>query len=292
MRQSKEDYYRSALDLLAEGGVDALTIANLCARLGVTTGSFYAHFAGIREFHTALLEQWEEGRVYLLQEQMEATPDPLDRIDLLRRMAVGVNHEAESAIRAWARTNPMVGDFQRRVDLIREDVLTQSFVDVGIDKARGAPAGTHRPHHPGGDPADRGEGRPQAPRRAALRVPALVGISPRTRTPEETAMTETLAVMASTPADYERLGLSPTVIAPWEDGARTDGSPGTYEWWYFDAYLADGAKMVVSFMNKQDIADPRKGLSPVLRLDLDLPDGRHFEKADIQRRFVRTDVFR
>lgn len=105
-------------------------------------------------------------------------------------------------------------------------------------------------------------------------------------------MTETLAVMASTPADYERLGLSPTVIAPWEDGARTDGSPGTYEWWYFDAYLADGAKMVVSFMNKQDIADPRKGLSPVLRLDLDLPDGRHFEKADIQRRFVRTDVFR
>jgi hypothetical protein len=33
MRQSKEDYYRTALDLLAEGGVDALTIANLCTRL-------------------------------------------------------------------------------------------------------------------------------------------------------------------------------------------------------------------------------------------------------------------
>ena len=30
-------------------------------------------------------------------------------------------------------------------------------------------------------------------------------------------MADTLAVMASSPADYERLGLSPTSIAPWED---------------------------------------------------------------------------
>ena len=90
-------------------------------------------------------------------------------------------------------------------------------------------------------------------------------------------MAGTLAMMASSPADYERLGLSPTSIAPWEDGARTDDSAGTYEWWYFDAHLADGAKLVVTFMNK-DIAEPQKPLSPLLRLDLDLPDGRHFEK--------------
>jgi hypothetical protein len=86
-----------------------------------------------------------------------------------------------------------------------------------------------------------------------------------------------LAVTASSPEDYERLGLSPTTIAPWEDGKRTDDSAGTYEWWYFDAHLADGAKLVVTFMNK-DIAEPQKPLSPLLRLNLDLPDGRHFEK--------------
>jgi AcrR family transcriptional regulator len=134
MRQSKDDYYRAALELLADGGVGALTIANLCARLGVTTGSFYAHFGGTREFHTAFLEQWEAGRVYQLNEQMEATTDPLERIDLLRRLAVGVNHEAESAIRGWARTNPVVAEFQRRVDREREDALVQAFVDIGIDK--------------------------------------------------------------------------------------------------------------------------------------------------------------
>src|ERR1700735_5075261 len=116
MRQSKDDYYRTALDLLADGGVGALTIANLCTALGVTTGSFYAHFAGIREFYTAFLEQWEVGRLYHLKEQVDSTIDPLGRIDLLRRLAISVNHEAESAIRGWARADPLVAAFQRRVD--------------------------------------------------------------------------------------------------------------------------------------------------------------------------------
>jgi len=133
MRQSKDDYYRTALDLLADGGVGALTIANLCARLGVTTGSFYAHFAGIREFHNAFLEQWEAGRVYQLKEQVEATTDPLERIGVLRRLAVAVNHEAESAIRGWARTNPLVAEFQRRVDRAREGALVKAFLDIGIE---------------------------------------------------------------------------------------------------------------------------------------------------------------
>jgi AcrR family transcriptional regulator len=135
MRQSKDDYFRTALELLADGGVGALTIANLCARLEVTTGSFYAHFGGIREFHSAFLEQWADGRIYQLKDQVDGTPDPLERIDLLRRIALAVNHEAESAIRGWARTNPVVSEFQRRVDGAREKVLVQAFVDIGIDKA-------------------------------------------------------------------------------------------------------------------------------------------------------------
>src|SRR5260370_24110409 len=94
---------------------------------------------------------------------------------------------------------------------------------------------------------------------------------------KESIMPNKLAVMASSRGGYQRLGLSPTSIAPWEDGARTDDSAGTYEWWYFDAHLADGGKLVVTFMNK-DIAEPQKPLSPLLRLDLDLPDGRHYQK--------------
>jgi hypothetical protein len=86
-----------------------------------------------------------------------------------------------------------------------------------------------------------------------------------------------LAVTAGSDADYARLGLARKDIEPWEDGARTDDRPGSYEWWYFDAHLDDGAKLVVVFMDK-DLATPQKPLEPTIRLNLDLPDGRTFEK--------------
>jgi hypothetical protein len=86
-----------------------------------------------------------------------------------------------------------------------------------------------------------------------------------------------LAETASSDADYERLGLARRYIEPWEDGARTDDRPGTYEWWYFDAHLKDGTKLVVVFMDK-DLATPQRPLEPMIRLNLDLADGRSFEK--------------
>jgi hypothetical protein len=89
--------------------------------------------------------------------------------------------------------------------------------------------------------------------------------------------TAPLAVTASSDADYERLGLARRDIKAWEDGARTDDRPGTYEWWYFDAHLDDGSKLVVVFMDK-DLATPQKSLEPMIRLNLDLADGRSFEK--------------
>jgi hypothetical protein len=52
------------------------------------------------------------------------------------------------------------------------------------------------------------------------------------------------AVIAADEADYRRLGITRGLVEPWEDGARTDNRRGTYEWWYFDAHLDDGAKLV------------------------------------------------
>jgi hypothetical protein len=93
-----------------------------------------------------------------------------------------------------------------------------------------------------------------------------------------TAIAAPLAVTASTDADYERLGLVRRDIKAWEDGARTDDRPGTYEWWYLDARLDDGANLVVVFMDK-DLTTPQKPLDPTIMLNLDLADGRHFEKV-------------
>jgi CrtC N-terminal lipocalin domain len=89
--------------------------------------------------------------------------------------------------------------------------------------------------------------------------------------------TNALAISGATDADYARFGIARDTIALWEDGARTDGSSGTYEWWYFDAHLDDGTKLVVVFMDKE-LTAPQKPLDPVIRINLDLPDGRSFEK--------------
>jgi len=93
-----------------------------------------------------------------------------------------------------------------------------------------------------------------------------------------TATAVPLAMTASSATDYERLGLARREIQPWEDGARTDDRPGTYEWWYFDAHLDDGAKLVVVFMDKE-LSTPQKPLDPTILLNLDLADGRSYEKV-------------
>src|SRR4051794_39972953 len=85
--------------------------------------------------------------------------------------------------------------------------------------------------------------------------------------------TEPKAVLANSDADYARLGLQRDGIRAWEDGARTDGGKGTYEWWYFDSILEDGAKVIVSLMAK-DLQDSTGPLAPTVRIELDLPDGR------------------
>ncbi len=36
----------------------------------------------------------------------------------------------------------------------------------------------------------------------------------------------------------------------WENGARTDGGEGTFEWWYLDAQMDDGSVAVVAFSTK------------------------------------------
>jgi hypothetical protein len=93
----------------------------------------------------------------------------------------------------------------------------------------------------------------------------------------EHAHSAPLAVIASEDADYERFNLARDAVAPWEDGARTDNRRGTYEWWYFDSHLNDGSSLVVVFMNK-DLAAPSDPLTPTIRIDLDLADGRNYQK--------------
>ena len=74
-------------------------------------------------------------------------------------------------------------------------------------------------------------------------------------------MTGLPATLGASDEHYRRLGVSKDHIELWEDGMRTDGGKGTYEWWYFDAYLNDGSKLAITFRTKP-IIDVGKALEP------------------------------
>ena len=92
-------------------------------------------------------------------------------------------------------------------------------------------------------------------------------------------------------AHYEAMGLTRNVVQPWEDGMHTDGSKGTYEWWYSDAHFPDGTIMVVIFFSKSPI-EVNGPIKPQATLEITLPDGTKLEdqvEASIEDSFYGTD---
>ena len=138
-RTTRAQYFELGLTLLAEDGARAVTIDALCSRLAVTKGSFYHHFQGVRDFMAQLLLYWEDRYGHRLAREAMATTSFRVMIPSLKHAAAyGVHHEAESAIRALALSDPEAAEAQRRVDQGREDLLTDAYVDVGMtpDTAR------------------------------------------------------------------------------------------------------------------------------------------------------------
>ncbi|MBU3180321.1 lipocalin-like domain-containing protein [Clostridium psychrophilum] len=80
------------------------------------------------------------------------------------------------------------------------------------------------------------------------------------------------AVLAKGISDYKQLGINKET-AVWEDGMRSDGGRGTYEWWYFDAKYSDGTKVVVIFYTKNGF-DVRGLANPTASLEITFPNGK------------------
>ncbi|GAA5171234.1 TetR/AcrR family transcriptional regulator [Pseudonocardia eucalypti] len=135
-RVSRSAYLEAALEVLAEAGSEGLTVAELCARLGVTKGSFYHHFTGMPELVSALLRFWADERSQRLIEVSSAEPDPVARYELLLRIAEGLPHGAEAALRAWGRSNPEVHAVVTRVDAARERHIAESMRLFGLSEER------------------------------------------------------------------------------------------------------------------------------------------------------------
>ena len=136
MRLTRQDYVDVGFQLLATGGIGEVTIANVCGRLHVTKGSFYHHFESAPAFHRELLAYYEDEYARRRIEEVRAIAGTEDRLVGLLERGVERDHEAESALRAWSRTDPSAAEVVQRVDAARARYLVEFLVAEGVSTSR------------------------------------------------------------------------------------------------------------------------------------------------------------
>src|SRR5271156_2521728 len=114
-RLSREDWERAALDAIADGGLGAVAIEPLAAALGVTKGSFYAHFPSRDALIDATLTRWERSHSASLGE----LADPAERLE--RAMLAAISFSQSGAPSVHRRLLGELGDERVRDAVARMD---------------------------------------------------------------------------------------------------------------------------------------------------------------------------
>jgi AcrR family transcriptional regulator len=133
-RLSVDDWIQAGYAILAEEGIKALKIDRLCARVGVTKGSFYWHFADIASYRDALVQAWGELRDQE-RSHFETPGDtpPRERLSQMMSALVSPRHwTLERAMREWARTDDVVAASVRAADLRVVAAVRQAYLDYGF----------------------------------------------------------------------------------------------------------------------------------------------------------------
>jgi AcrR family transcriptional regulator len=131
-RLSVDDWAAAAVAALADGGLAAVAVEPLAARLGATKGSFYWHFTGRDALVAAALARWERTDTEDVITAIEAEPDLAARLRLLLRHALDGGARVELALQPTA-THPLVAPVLGRVTRRRLGYLTDVFAGLGFD---------------------------------------------------------------------------------------------------------------------------------------------------------------
>lgn len=133
---ARESYFEAGLDILADLGYGGLKLAEVCSRLGVTSGSFYHYFTGWAAYTRELVNYWRQDRTVRVIDVLRAQQDPRKRIEAIIAVALSLPHGAEAAIRSWSSVDPGVHSVQTEVDQQRFDILYDSAIGMVGDSAQ------------------------------------------------------------------------------------------------------------------------------------------------------------
>ena len=133
-RLSRDDWERAALDAIGKGGIGAVAVEPLAAALGVTKGSFYAHFPSRDALIEATLRRWEHSHGESLAELAEIA-DPAERLE--RVMLAAISFSQSGAPSVHRRLLGELGDERVRAAVARMDMarvarLTATYRELGF----------------------------------------------------------------------------------------------------------------------------------------------------------------
>ncbi len=133
VRLNRDDWTAAALTALTEGGLSAVAIEPLAARLGTTKGSGYWHFTNRAALIEATLARWEREHTEQVIAVVEQHDQPLERLRTLMHLVLGRTGPQSTELSLLAHTeDPLVGPVLRRVTERRIGYLTRLFRELGF----------------------------------------------------------------------------------------------------------------------------------------------------------------
>lgn len=134
---SASDWIEVATEALVEGGIAAVAVEPLAARLGATKGSFYHHFENRDALITAALETWERRQGEEVIARLRLISDPAER---LRAVMISALTDRFGGLRDAAllssSTDPLIRPAVARETKRRLRYLTETYAQMGLSKAR------------------------------------------------------------------------------------------------------------------------------------------------------------
>ena len=137
-RLRRGDWIEAALAAIERGGLAAVSVEPLAARLGVTKGSFYSHFDSRDELVEAALESWGDGRRETI-ERFAKIEDPRERLRQMLREAVVFSQSGRASVHVvllGELGDERVRTAVARVTDLRLRLLTRSYRELGLSAQR------------------------------------------------------------------------------------------------------------------------------------------------------------
>jgi AcrR family transcriptional regulator len=133
-----ETWIRAGFTELARSGIEGVRVEVLAKNLGVTKGGFYRRFRDRGALLEGMLEDWREGRIAAIEQQVTLDGDSArDRLRaLIHLYSERMNTEGmaiELAIRQWARADEAAAEAVASVDAARLKNVGQLYRATGLD---------------------------------------------------------------------------------------------------------------------------------------------------------------